>query len=113
MNIQILKSTIVNGKSVEAGEELEVSDKEGRALCASKKAINLDETVELEVTVDVKNTEAFEELKNKFEEVVEANATLITERDDLSIRLDEITKDVHTLTLKDLKEKYPKQEESD
>ena len=134
MKIEILKPTIVNGESVAVGDELEVSDKEGKVLCASKKAKNLDEMVELELTVDVKNTEAFEELKYKLEEVLEANATLIVERDDLKNQLEtakvnlaehkgevvrlnmyvdnrdgtlnNIVEDIKVMPLKDLRDKY-------
>jgi len=105
MKIKILKPTIAVGKNRKVNEELEVSDKEGKALVAMRKAENLDKTVNMELTVEL--TPEFEA---KLKEVSQQAEEVSNENSELKEELSAIKQDIMTLTLKELREKYKVEE---
>jgi hypothetical protein len=113
MKIKLVKPTIVDGVQRQAGWSGDIGLSDARTLIGMGKSVSEEEeTTAVNLQIDVANTEEFEALKS-------ANASLIVAKEDAEIKLEEadnyilqLNSDIHNLTLKELRVKYPLEEQS-
>lgn len=108
-----MKPTVVNGKHVKAGDELDVKKSVANLLINSNKAISLEKTeVSLSLEISPEQLESIEkELEAKFEKAIAEKDEKIKELketiDEQDALIAKMEQDIKKLTLKELREKYP------
>ena len=116
MNIELIKSTKVDGKQRQAGWQGDVNKIDARFLISIGKAKSLETTaLSLTVSMSPELQNILDEKEREFEEeaeaIIEANAQLIVDRDNLKSRFEMAILDINSMSIKDLKEKYKIDEE--
>lgn len=113
MKIKLTKSTIVDGKQKKAGWSGEVSFSEASSLISMGKAVSEElETTAVNLKLDIENTEAFKELTDAHASLTIAKKEAEDELDEANNYILQLNNDIHTLTLKELRAKYPLEEQS-
>ena len=78
MKIKLIKPTMVGAKQRKKGWTADVNIREAKTLISMRKAVSMEvETAEINLVVDVKNSDEFKKMENDLVEIADKYQTLL------------------------------------